>query len=205
MKIKYLISKLIKKSRLSSVKNSSIHSSSKIESGTLFVNSSMNKHSFCGYDNEIINTKIGSFCSIGNHVKIGGGEHPYSWVSTSPVFYKGRDSVKAKFSEFDRDEIRTTFIGNDVWIGQNSLIKQGINIGHGAIIGMGSVVTKDVEPYSIVAGVPAKKIKLRFSEDLISKLIKSKWWDLKEDELNKAAENIKNPIKFLESINKSNF
>ena len=205
MKIKYLISKLIKKSRLSSVKNSSIHSSSKIESGTLFVNSSMNKHSFCGYDNEIINTKIGSFCSIGNHVKIGGGEHPYSWVSTSPVFYKGRDSVKAKFSEFDRDEIRTTFIGNDVWIGQNSLIKQGIKIGHGAIIGMGSVVTKDVEPYSIVAGVPAKKIKLRFSEDLISKLIKSKWWDLKEDELTKAAENIKNPIKFLESINKSNF
>ncbi len=205
MKIKYLISKLIKKSRLSSIKNSSIHSSSKIESGTLFVNSSMNKHSFCGYDNEIINTKIGSFCSIGNHVKIGGGEHPYSWVSTSPVFYKGRDSVKAKFSEFDRVEIRTTIIGNDVWVGQNSLIKQGITIGHGAIIGMGSVVTKDVEPYSIVAGVPAKKIKLRFSEDLISKLIKSKWWDLKENELNKAAENIKDPIKFLDSINESNF
>ena len=165
----------------------------------------MNKHSFCGYDNEIINTKIGSFCSIGNHVKIGGGEHPYSWVSTSPVFYKGRDSVKAKFSEFDRVEIRTTIIGNDVWVGQNSLIKQGITIGHGAIIGMGSVVTKDVEPYSIVAGVPAKKIKLRFSEDLISKLIKSKWWDLKENELNKAAENIKDPIKFLDSINESNF
>jgi len=205
MKIKYLVSKLIKKSRLSSVKNSSIHSSSKLESGTLFVNSSMGKHSFCGYDNEIINTKIGSFCSIGNNVKIGGGEHPYDWVSTSPVFYKGRDSVKAKFSEFKRNEILTTTIGNDVWVGQNSLIKQGVKIGHGSIIGMGSVVTKDIEPYTIVGGVPAKKIKLRFSEDIISQLIKSQWWELKENELKEVAKNIKNPKKFIESLKNSNF
>lgn len=205
MKIKYLVSKLIKKSRLSSVKNSSIHSSSKVESGTLFVDSSMGKHSFCGYDNEIVNTKIGSFCSIGNNVKIGGGEHPYDWVSTSPVFYKGRDSVKAKFSEFERNEILTTTIGNDVWVGQNSLIKQGVTIGHGSIIGMGSVVTKDIEPYTIVGGVPAKKIKLRFSEDTISQLLKSKWWELKENELNQVAKNIKNPKKFIESLKNSNF
>ncbi|MAS52602.1 MAG: acetyltransferase [Flavobacteriales bacterium] len=96
-------------------------------------------------------------------------------------------------------------MGNDVWVGQNSLIKQGVTIGHGSIIGMGSVVTKDIEPYTIVGGVPAKKIKLRFSEDTISQLLKSKWWELKENELSQVAKNIKNPKKFIESLKNSNF
>lgn len=202
MTIKYLFSKLIKKSKLASIKNSKIHASSKIEPGTLFVNSCMDKHSFCGYDNEIIDSQIGSFCSIGNNVKIGGGEHPYNWVSTSPVFYNGRDSVRAKFSEFDRNPVQTSTIGNDVWIGQNSLVKQGITIGHGAIIGMGSVVTKDVEPYAIVAGVPAKKIKYRFSEKIVKDLLDSKWWNLDDKTLKEVAKDIKNPEKFLEELKK---
>lgn len=204
MTIKYILSKIIKKFRFSSVKNSTVHSTSKVESGTLFVDSSMDKHSFCGYDNEIINTNIGSFCSIGNDVKIGGGEHPYEWVSTSPVFYSGRDSVKAKFSEFDRKPLLTTTVGNDVWIGQNSLIKQGVNIGHGAIVGMGSVVTKNVDPYTIVAGIPAKKIKLRFEKEIIEELLKSKWWSIDEAKLKTLSQNIKDPVMFLKKIKESN-
>ena len=93
MRLLYYWSKLLKKVRGVAVKDAYIHPSAKVESGTHFVRSSIGKHSFVGYDCEIINTEIGSFCSIANGVVIGGGMHPIDWVSTSPVFYSGRDSV----------------------------------------------------------------------------------------------------------------
>lgn len=88
------LAKFLKKIRLRSITNSFIDSTSKVEAGSTIVNSSFDKYSFCGYDCQIINTTIGSFCSIANNVIIGGAMHPIHWVSTSPVFYKGRDSVK---------------------------------------------------------------------------------------------------------------
>lgn len=95
MKIILLIySKIIKKIRFYSFKNSTIHPTSKIESGTTFYDSNMEKHSFCGYDCEIIQVEIGKYTSIANNVVIGGARHPMEWVSTSPVFYSGRDSIK---------------------------------------------------------------------------------------------------------------
>ena len=202
--IKYLFFKLLKKIRLIGIKNSYVHRTSKIESGTTFISSSMDKYSFCGYDCDIVHTIIGSFCSIANNVKIGGGKHPIDWVSTSPVFYKGRDSVRKKFSKHERDNVIKTHIGNDVWIGEGCIIKQGIKIGNGSVIGMGSVVTKDVEPYSIVGGVPARVLRFRFSNDLISKLMKSEWWNLDDNILSEASSYIQNPDLFLECLkNKS--
>jgi acetyltransferase-like isoleucine patch superfamily enzyme len=124
--------------------------------------------------------------------------HPLQWVSMSPVFYKGRDSVKKKFSEHERDEDKKTIIEHDVWIGKNALIKQGVHIGTGAVIGMGSIVLKDIEPYSIVAGNPAKEIKKRFDEIMINNLLMSKWWELKEEEIKKYSSLFINPAKFLE-------
>lgn len=193
----YLWAKIIKKIRGSAIRNSQIHLSSKIESGSNITNTKMDKHSFCGYNCEISNTEIGSFCSIANGVVIGGGMHPIKWVSTSPVFYEGRDSVKAKFSIHKRKLVETTYIGHDVWIGQNVLIKQGVNIGTGAVIGMGSVVTKDILPYSIVAGVPAKEIKKRFDKNVIEDLMESKWWEMEDNVLSKFAEHFKDPKKFI--------
>ncbi len=201
MNIKYLLVKLIKKVRGVAVKGSKIHPTSKIESGSQFINSKMQKHSFCGYDCEISNTEIGSFCSIANGVVIGGGMHPMDWVSTSPVFYKGRDSVKEKFSEHERGAIKNVIIGHDVWIGRNVLIKQGVNVGTGAVIGMGSVVTKDVVPYSIVAGNPAKVIRMRFTAEIADKLIKSRWWEVEENLLQQLGEYTKEPEIFLEKLN----
>lgn len=200
MQLEYYWSKLTKKLRGNSIKNSYICKGSKIESGTTFLNSSMDKYSFCGYDCVIINTKIGKFCSIASNVKIGLAQHPYDWVSTSPTFYLGRDSVKKKFSSFDRNNDKETIIGNDVWVGENVLIKQGITIGHGSVIGMGSVVTKDVEPYSIIGGNPAKLIKKRFEDNIIDQLLLLKWWDLSDSEIEKRAVDIRNVQEFIRSV-----
>ena len=200
--IKFLFSKLIKKAKLASIKNSTIHKTSKIEAGTSFYNSTMQKHSFCGYDCDISNTEIGSFTSIANNVVIGGGMHPMNWAGMSPVFYKGRDSVKKKFSKFKREPIQKVIIGNDVWIGRNVLVKQGVTISHGAVIGMGSVVTKNVPPYSIFGGIPAKKIRDRFEKDMIEELLKIEWWSFNEDKLKQAARFIKDPKKFIKALKK---
>ena len=198
--LKYFLSKIFKKMRLSSILNSSIHKTSKVESGSSFINSKMDKHSFCGYDCDINHTFIGSFCSIANGVTIGGGMHPSEWVSTSPVFFSERDSVKAKFSKHERKKVQNTVIGHDVWIGQNVIIKQGVNIGTGAIIGMGSIVTKDVPPYNIYAGNPAKFIRKRFDDKVIDSLLKSEWWHMEEIKLEQYAKYITNPSKFINSI-----
>jgi acetyltransferase-like isoleucine patch superfamily enzyme len=200
MGLTYYWSKIIKKLRASAILNSEIHKTSKVESGCNVVNTTMDKHSFCGYDCEIANTDIGSFCSIANGVIIGGGAHPLKWVSTSPVFYEGRDSVKAKFSEHKREPVKRTIIGHDVWSGQNVLIKQGVQIGTGAVIGMGSVVTKDVAPYTIVAGVPAKPIKKRFDGMVITKLLQSKWWDFEEARLKDIAQHFNSVDEFIKRI-----
>lgn len=202
MKISFIWAKLLKKLRHSSIKNSLIHSTSKIESGCNLVNVTMERHSFCGYDCEIANTDIGSFCSIANGVVIGGGMHPVDWVSTSPVFYEGRDSVKAKFSKHERNPVKKTLIGHDVWIGQNALIKQGVKIGTGAVIGMGSIVTKDVEPYSIMVGNPAKLMRKRFNADVIEGLLESEWWLFEDIFLTENAKYFKNPEEFLSRLKK---
>ncbi len=200
MKISYYWAKFFKKIQGKAILNSVVHKSSKIEAGSAVLNSIMDKHSFCGYYCEINNAEIGSFCSISNHVIIGGGMHPINWVSTSPVFYKGRDSVKTKFSEFERENQKRTIIGNDVWIGARVMLKQGVTIGHGAIIGMGSIVTKDVAPYSIVAGCPAKEIRKRFDPLIIERMLLSEWWKIPEQKLKNAAKYIKNPEVFLKFI-----
>lgn len=197
----YFWAKFFKKIRGSAILNAEIHPTSKVEAGSSFVHSKMGKHSFCGYNCDINHTEIGSFCSIANGVVIGGGMHPISWVSTSPVFYEGRDSVKKKYATHKRTVILKTTIGHDVWIGQNVLIKQGITIGTGAVVGMGSVVTKDVAPYSIVGGVPAKIIKKRFSEPMIYQLLESGWWDFSDEKLTKLAIYIKDPELFIQKMN----
>lgn len=202
MDIVYYWSKLFKKIRFSSIKNSMIHKTSKIESGCNVVNVEMDRFSFCGYDCEIINSKIGSFCSIANNVIIGGAMHPIDWVSTSPVFYEGRDSVKIKFYEHKKEKGKTTFIGHDVWIGQYSLIKQGVSIGTGAVIGMGSIVTKDVPPYTVVAGCPAKIIRDRFDKKIKDSLLESNWWMLPNDKLKELGFYFNDPIIFLDKVKK---
>lgn len=199
-KILYVWNKLLKKIHGSAVINSSINKYSKVEAESLIVNTKMDAHSFCGYNCEIINTEIGKYCSIASNVFIGGAEHPIDWIGTSPVFYKGRDSVKLKLSEYERPLDKITYIGNDVWIGYRACIKAGVHIGDGAIIGMGAVVTKDIPPYAIVGGNPAKIIKFRFPENLINDLLESQWWNEDEKLLRNASKYAKEPEKFIEYL-----
>lgn len=122
-------------------------------------------------------TKIGRYCSIAANSKLGLGPHPSHFLSTSPAFYDpARGLVRdLRFDEFQGTH--ETVIGNDVWIGANAIVMAGVCIGNGAIIGAGAIVTKDVPPYAIVVGVPAKVVKYRFDSTLIVKLELSYWWE----------------------------
>ena len=123
--------------------------------------------------------KIGKFCSIGYGVQCGIGRHPSRhYVTTHPIFYSMQRQAQITFSDRDYfEEFRKTEIGNDVWIGANAIILDGVKIGDGSIVGAGSVVTKDVLPYAIVGGVPARVIRYRFDESQIQFLLKFQWWN----------------------------
>lgn len=195
-----LIFKLFKKLRLVAVRNSTVHPTAKLESGTTFYNSNIDRHSFCGYDCDVYYADIGGFTSIANGVILGGGHHPMEWVGMSPVFYEGRDSVKAKFATHKRDPVKRISIGHDVWIGRSVVVLSGINIGNGAVIGAGSIVTKSVPPYAIVGGNPAKILRYRFDPSTISRLEASEWWFLPEERLYELGDYFNNPEKFLDFI-----
>jgi len=149
----------------------------------LLVDCEIGDFSYLANDCSIINTIIGKFCSIGPNVKFAPGRHPTSkFVSTHPLTFSNPSFLKKTFtSEKPFTENINVTIGNDVWVGANCLIVDGVTISDGAIIAANSVVTKNVEPYCIVGGVPAKFIKKRFSESQIEKLLNFKWWNKNED------------------------
>lgn len=200
----YLFSKLIKKVYLPAIKKSEIDKTSSICSGAHVVESSVDKFSYVGNYCTVINTKIGKFCSIADNCIIGGANHPINWVSTSPVFHQGRNILKRHFSNHEFESSIRTNIGSDVWIGNNCLIKGGITINHGAVIGMGSVLTKDVGPYEIWAGNPARLIKKRFSNEVIEFLIENEWWNLEEPSLYEHAKTFNNIDEYINIYMRTN-
>jgi acetyltransferase-like isoleucine patch superfamily enzyme len=200
VKINYLYSKILKKLRGAAVHKSQIHATSSIHSGTLLLRSSIERHSYCGYDCSMIFTNVGPFTSIGSRVTIGGATHPMHFVSTSPVFLSHRDSVRTKLARHDYLPSIATSIGADVWIGDGAYIKAVVSIGHGAVIGMAAVVTRDVPPYAIVGGNPARLIKYRFPDALCAGLLESRWWDLSDTELAELGHLIVEPEAFVAAI-----
>jgi len=143
------------------------------------VNVNLGSYTYVSYDSILSNVKIARFCSIGPNVLIGGGMHPTKkFVSTHPSFYSMRNQSPIQFGGiFNFIETSEVIIGNDVWIGAKAIILDGVKIGDGAIIGVGAVVTKNVDDYAIVGGVPAKLIRYRFSKEQIRLLKNIKWWN----------------------------
>lgn len=140
-------------------------------------NSFIGNYSYINSNSRIRNAVIGKFCSIGSGVKIDLGSHPTDFVSTHPTFYANNKPFKTFATHTYFQEYKQVTIGNDIWIGEGAIIMGGVTIGNGAIIAAGSIVTKNVEPYAIVGGVPAKFIRYRFDETARAIIQKSQWWD----------------------------
>lgn len=139
--------------------------------------------------NDVDKLIIGSFCSIGSgasFIMAGNQGHRYDWISSFPFFYMTEqvDGFKEAVDGFAG--AGNTVVGNDVWIGSEAMIMPGVTIGDGAVIGSRALVTKDVAPYTIVGGNPAKSIKKRFSDDEIEMLLEIEWWNWEEEVLAEA-------------------
>lgn len=126
-------------------------------------------YTYIGFNCFITKAEIGRYCSIANNVSIGNGEHDLNDISTCSYFY---DNAYEKLTE------KSCRIGHDVWIGVDCIVRRGVTIGDGAVIGANSFVNKDVPAYAIAVGTPAKILKYRFDEAKIKTLLNSKWWEL---------------------------
>ena len=201
MEISYIIAKLIQFIHLPQIHNSDIDKTSKVRFNSLVVESKIGKYSYVAERTSVIHTDIGAFSSIAYDCLIGGASHPVKWISTSPVFHDAKSVLKKKFSRHPYEVYERTVIGNDVWIGANCTVIAGVRIADGAVLGAGSVLTKNIGPYEIWAGNPAKFIRKRFDDEDIEKLLEMQWWLFSDSEIEKIAVNINNPKEFLKDFN----
>ena len=158
------------------------------------------KNSYVTRNAIISYTEIGKFVSIGPNFLCGWGVHPTNGISTNPSFYSSNPTSNLKLSESSKIEERKKIsIGNDVFIGGNVTVLDGVNIGDGAIIGAGTVVSKNVPPYAIAIGNPMKILKYRYDEKTIEQMLKIKWWNWRDEELQHVEKNFFNIEKFIAS------
>lgn len=164
----------------SRIENSSFGDYVNIQRQNLIYNSSIGRYTYTGRNFTCWHSRIGAFCSISWNVSIGGANHDYKRLTTSAVLYSDIFDIKGSNEGYNRFD-SVCEIGNDVWIGCGAVINRNVKIGDGAVIGANAVVTKDVEPYSIVGGSPAKILKYRFKKSVIQKLLTLKWWEFPVD------------------------
>jgi len=173
----------------------------RIYENTRIAATTIGDYSYVGGGSQLQNVTVGKFCSIGPEVRIGLGLHPVDHVSTYPGFYSAQASGSTAFTDGALvDEHAPVEIGHDVWIGARALVMDGVRIGHGAVIGAGAVVTRDVAPYAIVAGVPARRLCDRFDPAMVAFLLDFAWWDRDEAFLRAHAPLFARPPAFRDAV-----
>jgi acetyltransferase-like isoleucine patch superfamily enzyme len=182
----------------------------KLIAGARLIASRLGYGSYVAENGFLSATCVGRFSSIGPWVSTVLGAHPVgTFVSTHPAFFSTRRQAGLSFVDRDRFEEFGTRrfqgrylveIGSDVWIGHSALIMQGVSIGDGAIVAAGSVVTRDVPPYAVVGGVPARILKYRFDDETIQRLRQTAWWNLDLAEIRRLAPRFDNPADLLRAL-----
>lgn len=152
-----------------------------------------------GSDGVIHYCRVGKFCSIASHVAINPGDHPVDRVTQHHLTYRCAqyDMGSDDASVFHRRRSKSCRIGHDVWIGHGAKIMAGVDIGIGAVVGSGAVVTRDVAPYQMVAGVPARPIRMRFNDTVISRLLSIAWWKWDHETLRRRLKDLSDMDRFL--------
>ena len=184
----------------------------KLSTNAVFLNSTMGYGSYVGERSFIKNTEIGRYSSIATDVMTVSGTHPTDRVSIHPAFYSTQKQAgftyvdKDSFEEFrylDKNRKISVKIGNDVWIGARVTVLEHVTIGDGAVVAAGAVVTKDVPPYAVVGGVPAKIIRYRFSPEEIERLLTIKGWNKDEAWSREHAKEFSSANEFIDNNYKS--
>ncbi|MFO1171705.1 MAG: DapH/DapD/GlmU-related protein [Hyphomicrobiaceae bacterium] len=176
------------------VRESILGSYTEIGARTSFAESELGDYSYIVNDGDVIYTTIGKFCSIAAHVRINPGNHPMDRASQSHFTYRASayfDDATDEETFFDWRRSTPVTIGHDVWIGHGAIILPGRSVGTGAVVAAGAIVTKDVPPYAIVAGNPARLIRPRFTPAVVSGLQKIAWWDWPHERLQAALQDFR--------------
>jgi acetyltransferase-like isoleucine patch superfamily enzyme len=161
--------------------------------------------SYVSRGTQVYNAEVGKFTCIGPETIIGPGEHPVrGYISSHPAFYSTLAQAGTTFSDQDYvEEIPRTLIGHNVWIGARVIIRAGVTVGDGAVIAAGSIVVKDVAPYTVVGGAPARVIRDRFDEPVKMLVMASEWWNWPTEKLSKHAAAFRDERKFMDLMNKA--
>ena len=177
-----------------SLRNATLGNFTELKERVQFWDSDLGDYSYIERHSEVIYARIGKFCAIASDVRINALDHPMERISQHKITYRPNEYFTgAKLDKAFR-ESRTSAvveIGHDVWIGHGAIIMPGVRIGHGAVIAAGAVVTKDIAPHAIVAGVPATFLKWRFAPEISTRIIALAWWDWDHDRLAKAVDDMR--------------
>ena len=169
------------------VRKSTLHDYARLKDYAELIDSDLGAYSYISQNSLVNKTQVGKFCSIGHGTYIGLWEHNMAVSTHSFYLYESSGNLVKGYKDYDKCAL-STYLGNDVWVGANSVILKGRSIGDGAIVGAGSVVTRDVPPYAIAVGNPAKIVKYRFPPDDIAFLLRLQWWDAPREILQEMVE-----------------